>query len=137
NVKAVIVACGIVHNFIRDFDSSDLGDDFESEEEDTDDDGVGDGEIAFDFHNGTSWRTWMASAMWREYQEFRQSAPDNSASGEGSASESETADNEVETEDSTMDERFSTSDDDSESARADSSEDVAFSDEEFMSDASW
>ncbi|OWZ01798.1 Nuclease HARBI1 [Phytophthora megakarya] len=70
NVKVVIVACGNVHIVFRDFDSSDLGDEFEMEEEDTDDDGVGDGDIACDFHKGTSWRTWMASALWREYKEF-------------------------------------------------------------------
>ncbi|KAG7399357.1 hypothetical protein PHYBOEH_009019 [Phytophthora boehmeriae] len=99
NIKAVIIACGIVHNFIRGFDVNDLSEDLDDGEasESHGDHSLssGDGPIAFDF-SGTSWRDWVTTEMWREYEEYRRNNLDaNSASESSSIDEGE--DDEVDT----------------------------------------
>ncbi|KAG6975922.1 hypothetical protein JG688_00001911 [Phytophthora aleatoria] len=71
-IKIVISACLLVHNFIRDYDASDIGIDFgrfrrSSSRVVT---GVAESQpISFD-ESGTHWRSWMACTMWTEYHGF-------------------------------------------------------------------
>ncbi|KAG3074498.1 hypothetical protein PI124_g20585 [Phytophthora idaei] len=92
NDKAVIVACALAHNFIRQFDEFDLVPDLEDDNDSSSDisNDSDDGEpIAFDFRNGTSWRNWMTNEMWRGYEEFRSNAPmENDQESEESSDDS-------------------------------------------------
>ncbi|KAG7394651.1 hypothetical protein PHYBOEH_004863 [Phytophthora boehmeriae] len=96
NFKAVIVACGIGHNFIRDFNANDLGEDLDDEEAGESDEypsvSSDDGPIAFDFSSGTSWRDWVTTEMWREYEEYRHNNMDSNSTSEVSSIDEEVDD---------------------------------------------
>lgn len=99
-IKTMTSACRLVHNFIRDYDASDLGGDFTRSRRPSRRQRpvtVDSQTIPFDFESGTHWRSWMAGTMWTEYEEFRStndrsslSSGDEVASSEySSCSESE------------------------------------------------
>lgn len=75
NIRIVIFACILVHNFLRDHCVDDMGADLRRDDDDpfeeSDDEEGGDDIIEFDFESGDEWRAWMARAIWDEYVEMR------------------------------------------------------------------
>ncbi|KAF4146427.1 DDE superfamily endonuclease [Phytophthora infestans] len=72
-IKSVIYACVLTHNFIREYDASDLGSDLASSRRDTRRHRAVNetfDPIPYDFDTSDNWRSWMAGTMWEEYQEF-------------------------------------------------------------------
>ncbi|KAF4039127.1 hypothetical protein GN244_ATG08729 [Phytophthora infestans] len=132
NIKAAVFACLCVHNFIRKFDETDLGEDFQSISQgdqlhqpvDQEDE-----PISFDFQSGASWRDWMSSTMWEEYEGMQTSIGDESEEDLFSVDGSE-IDNR-----SAINDDVESSGDDSELESLNSSEPIRNSGD--MSDSSW
>ncbi|KAF4041162.1 DDE superfamily endonuclease [Phytophthora infestans] len=132
NIKAAVFACLCVHNFIRKFDETDLGEDFQS---------IGQGDqlhqpvdqddepISFDFQSGASWRDWMSSTMWEEYEGMQTSIGDESEEDLFSVDGSEIDNRSV------INDDVESSGDDSELESLNSSEPIRNSGD--MSDSSW
>jgi hypothetical protein len=67
-ILSAIFACALLHNFIRIKEKEDLAEDLEKEdtvEKETEED------LLFDFADADNFRGWIASEMWKKYQEYR------------------------------------------------------------------
>lgn len=70
-VKMVIFACIATHNFIRDYDANDLGEDFARTRRKARTDRAVNARsdvITIEFSSAENWRSLMADAMWAEFQ---------------------------------------------------------------------
>ncbi|OWY98469.1 Nuclease HARBI1 [Phytophthora megakarya] len=88
-IKSVIYACVLTHNFIGEYDASDLGADLATSRQDARRDRAVNASfdsIPFDFQTSNDWRSWIAEAMWEECQEFRADEADSDFSTETTSS---------------------------------------------------
>ncbi|OWZ01089.1 hypothetical protein PHMEG_00027594 [Phytophthora megakarya] len=79
-IKSVIYACVLTHNFIREHDALDLGADLATSRQDARCDRAVNASfdlIPFAYDTSNDWRSWIAEAMWEEYQGFRVNEADS------------------------------------------------------------